>query len=570
MKKHLLLLSFLLGSLIAQAAPRSLSEMMEAAKGVIKAPSATTRGGSARMEVLQQGRQFTVVGYSKGGFAVIANDDRFNAVLGYSDTEFSPGDMSPGLRWWMNAADEALRHSLASGAAVSTGAELRDAEYPEAVGELLKTKWDQAEPYNRRLVELSGKDLLTGCVATAMAQLMKYYNYPERGQGYKGYDIGGKHVNVIFGQKPYEWELMRDVYGRSGYTDAEANAVAELMFHCGVSVDMNYSEDGSGAMSNNAAIAMKDVFTYDTRFMQRDIYTTSEWMDIIYAELAAGRPILYGGATPQMAGHAFVFDGYDADGLVHVNWGWSGSGNGYFDVAILNSGQGNFSEQQDMILAHVPGGPLLPTSSQWGIVPELTWYTSTGQTYDTQGSFTVSLNANGLAYTASNLMNCDAYPFSGEIALLARPENGGALQKLGSTTVKDIDYYSLINNSSETYSSTADISGLPDGVYRVYLASKATAETEWQPVRSNETVVNNYLLTISGGAATVAEGDPGWTTGIENIGVSAANGDGMVRVYTADGVLVFSSKADAFSLDDVPAHGILIVKRGAETVKVAK
>ena len=120
---------------------------------------------------------------------------------------------------------------------------------------------------------------------------MKYYNYPERGQGYKGYDIGGKHVNVIFGQKPYEWEAMRDVYGRSGYTDAEANAVAELMFHCGVSVDMNYSEDGSGAMSNDAAIAMNDVFGYDTRFMKRDVYTTAEWMDAIYAEIAAGRPI---------------------------------------------------------------------------------------------------------------------------------------------------------------------------------------------------------------------------------------------------------------------------------------
>ena len=120
------------------------------------------------------------------------------------------------------------------------------------------------------------------------------------------------------------------------------------------------------------------------------------------------------------------------------------------------------------------------------------------------------------------------------------------------------------------YGNTADISALPDGVYRVYLASKATTETEWQPVRSNETVVNNYLLTISGGAATVAEGDPGWTTGIENAGASAPNGYGMVRVYTADGVLVYSAKADAFSLDDVPARGILIVKRGAETVKVAK
>lgn len=577
MKKHLLILSFLLGALMTQAAPRSLSEMMEVAKGVIKAPSATTRGSSARMEVLQQGRQFTVVGYAKGGFAVIANDDRFNAVLGYSDTEFSTGDMPPGLRWWMNAADEALRHSLSTDAEATSGAEVRSAEYPEAVAQLMTTEWNQGAPYNNLVVERWGYDFPTGCVATAMAQIMRYHEYPAKGKGSKLYrftpateGIGELRAFANFGQATYNYAEMIDRYAGNNYTPEQANAVATLMYHCGVAVEMNYDLGGSGAYDNVAAKALEQYFGYSTKFYVRDVYTTRDWMNIIYEEISSGRPILYGGATPQFAGHAFVFDGYNADGLVHVNWGWSGSGDGYFDVAILDSGTGSYSEQQDMVIIHDADQPEIPYTSQWGL---LDW-----PLQNVKGSFSVSLNGMSLTYSASHLYNVDAADFTGSMALVASPVGDGESVILyehdvvltDMNTMQQYDNIGHLDGYAYGYGNTADISALPDGTYRVYLASKATSETEWQPVRSNETVVNNYLLTISGGAATVAEGDPGWTTGIENAGASAPNGDGMVRVYTADGVLVYSAKADAFSLDDVPARGILIVKRGAETVKVVK
>ena len=114
------------------------------------------------------------------------------------------------------------------------------------------------------------------------------------------------------------------------------------------------------------------------------------------------------------------------------------------------------------------------------------------------------------------------------------------------------------------------MAGLPDGTYRVYLASKATTETDWQPVHSNENIVNNYILTIRNGSASVEEGEGGWTTGIESVNAGAATGDGTVRVYTADGVLVYTAPASEYRLEDVPATGLLIVKNGTNTVKVVK
>ena len=120
MKKLLLSLSFLLASAIAFAAPRSLSQMKEAAKSVLNTQSAATRGGQAQPEVLKEGRQLTVLGYAAGGFAVIANDDAFAAVLGYSDTRFSPDNMPPALQWWMDAADAAMQQRLDAGETATT------------------------------------------------------------------------------------------------------------------------------------------------------------------------------------------------------------------------------------------------------------------------------------------------------------------------------------------------------------------------------------------------------------------------------------------------------------------
>ena len=574
MKKLLFSLSFLLASVMATAAPRSLAQMKAAAEGALKVqPAATTRGGSAQLEVMKQGAQYTVLGYATGGFAVIANDDRFDAVLGYSDTEFSTGDIPPAMLWWMDAADAAMAQKLASGEAAVSGEAVRNSSYPEAVDYLMASEWDQMAPYNNLASEKVGATVYTGCVATAMAQIMYYHKSPTKGTSGKNYAVSsddpltnGKRLAVSFQATTYDWDNMLPKYSTVKYNDAQADAVATLMYHCGVSVEMSYGTatvGGSGAYDYNVPLAAAQYFGYAAKLYTRDIYPTEQWMNIIYEEISNGRPVFYGGVTSQWFGHAFVFDGYDAAGRVHVNWGWSGSGNGYFDVALLDSSQGSFAYQQDMVVMHPGGQPEIPYTSQWGLID---W-----PLQDAKGSFTVTVRGMQLSYQATQLLNFDAEDFDGNLGLLAEPVDGGTATVLDEFNMTQqfggvVEYLAGLTRTANTVS----IAGLEDGTYRIYMASKATTETAWQPVHSNENIVNNYILTISNGAASVEEGESDWTTGIENVTAEGNGGDGIVRVYTADGVLVYTAAASGFSIDDVPATGLLIVKNGAKTVKVVK
>lgn len=432
------------------------------------------------------------------------------------------------------------------------------------------SEWDQSTPYNNLVTENIGNSYPTGCVATALAQIMYYHKYPTKGTGRKTFSLepytGSGTLFVNFGSTTYDWDNMLPIYADNNYTQEQADAVAKLMLHCGVAVDMNYGIGGSGAYDNDVATAAKQYFRYSTKFYTRDIYPTTQWMNIIFDEISNGRPVLYGGATAQMAGHAFVFDGYDDEGRVHVNWGWSGSGNGYFNVAVLDSSdeglteptQDGYSYQQDMVLMHPVGHPEIPYTSQWGL---LDW-----SLQNIKGSFTVTVNDNQITYEATNLFQLDAEPFTGQIGLLATPINGGSTTVLDTYDSSNAEY--LLGYSD--FGNTVGTTSLNDGTYRIYLASKATTETEWQPVHSNETIVNNYILTINGDNVTVEDGESGWTTGTENVVATTTESDGTVRVYTVDGVQVYSAPVDAFNINDVPANGLLIVRNGQNVTKVIK
>ena len=562
----------------ANCAPRSLEAMKDAAKNVLK--PVATRSGSAQLEVMKQGVQYTVLGYTAGGFAVIANDDTFNAVLGYSDAEFSMDNVPPAMKWWMDAVDQTLSNMLESGATPVALSTPGDMGYRASVLPLVSTQWDQSAPYNNMVVSTFGADYVTGCVATAMAQIMKTHNYPTQGSGIKAVTINGNYYIADFENTTYQWGNMLNVYSdgwgssNPNYSAEEAAAVSELMLHCGVAVDMNYAtsaDGGSGSHNYLAAAALNEYFRYSTKFFSRDIYPTDEWMDMVYSEISAGRPVLYGGATPDNYGHSFVIDGYDADGLVHVNWGWSGTGRAYCDIAILNSGQGNFSEGQDMTYIRDAEQPQLSYNSQWGLGAVSTWTNDGGRTwFDVYGEFTLTAQTGMLSFSTNNLMNCGAEAFTGQIALLAEPLEGGAATVLQTRSLNNIASNRYVSSNTWEYTGTAFLTNLADGTYRVYLASKATNETDWQTVRSNENIVNNYIVTKQGMTATIAEGEAGWTTGIESVNAGAAAGDGTVRVYTADGVLVYTAPAAEYRLEDVPATGLLIVKNGANTVKVVK
>lgn len=556
MKQLFFTVSFLLFSSLTFAGPRSLGQMVKAAEKVLNVPeTAVTRASGAGVQVLKSGGQYTVLGNHESGFAIIANDDRFNAVLGYSHSKFDDANMPPALKAWMAAVDEVLTENLDNGVTPVPAVELRSSDYPASVDPLLSTSWDQSAPYNTIVVQKLGDDYPTGCVATAMAQIMKYHSWPMKGSQYHSYrcqpEGSSSSINLIadFENTTYQWENMLDKYDakQHNYTSEQADAIATLMFQCGVSVDMQYNLDGSGAYTNQAATSLRDYFRYSTKFYTRDIYSKNEWMDIIYSELSDNCPILYSGVTWSGAGHAFVFDGYDADGLVHVNWGWSGSGNGYYDVAILNSPTGRYSEQQQMVIAHGPENSELPYSSEWGICSSVDWVTSTGDNFTTDGKFDLKIIGKSLSFAVSNLMNCSDEKFSGQISLLAQSmdQDSTTMSPIQLTTknVSNASYRYQYPGNAQDYAGMVSVSSLSDGKYRVYFATKSIEESSWQVVRSNETIVNNYIVTIQGGSISIEEGEPGWsadlgtTTGIVNV---EAHGDQVAgnHIYTTDGCCV--------------------------------
>lgn len=522
MKRHFTILAIALFLCIGlQAKERTTEQKRQIALSVLNKNAATRAVSAGNLKELKTMKELTVVGYSDAeGFAIISNDDNNEAVLGWSDKKFNPDEMPDGLIWWLNTANEVLS-TKESYTRNLTPAKIGDGTYPESVESFVTAKWGQEAPYNQQCPLMNGKRALTGCVATAAAQIMFYYGYPTQGAGETVFDPVSFDF-VDFANTTYDYANMIPVYGKD-YTTQQASAVATLMHHLGVATSMNYGTDASGAYSYKAASAWREHFSYSTRFYKRDAYKQEEWMAIIYEELANKRPIQYGGVDEKSGGHSFVFDGYDADGLVHVNWGWEGISDGYYDVALLDPENYSYKSQQEMIVMHTPDAPAIPYMSQWGIIND--------------GNFTIEAYGNRITYIATNFVNIDCDLFKGKIGLLAKSASDGTVYVVDEKTLTDNS-----GNESETgyldgYSQygyqNVSTSSLPEGTYYVYMASKATSETDWQPIHGNESVTTMYTLTKSGNNIDVtATGICQAVTTESNIGINDN------RIYSIDGQYV--------------------------------
>lgn len=285
------------------------------------------------------------------GFAIVSGDDDMPEIVGYADHgTYDANNMPAAMAAFLNnyrATIEAMKQGNAS--AIKNIAEAKalranNTRATTAVSPLLgDIKWNQSEPYNNMCPKYDGTNLsATGCVATAMAQVMMYWKYPnELKADIQGYKTSTHELTVageLKGQK-YDWDNMLPTYTNNNYTQTQADAVAKLMLHCGKAVEMDYGEE-SGAIVTPGRLAK--YFGYDSDLMldlMRSCFTLAEWTAIIDKELQAKRPILYSGRTTN-GGHQFVCDGSDGNGLYHINWGWGGYQDGYFDITILNPGQG--------------------------------------------------------------------------------------------------------------------------------------------------------------------------------------------------------------------------------------
>ena len=355
----LLAVGLTLFQVLAWAGPRSfqqaqaIAERQAALQGIIMDQQQVSK---ARKQYLLNGSSSseTATSYyvfdngADKGFTIVSGDDELPEIVGYSAHGNSEHLMkTEGCAAFLKAyqkfvaaftqGDAKARKILAEQRALKADGRYQQPKIAPLLGDIA---WNQDPPYNKMCPEYKGSELsFTGCVATAMAQVMMYYKYPNELQAtIPAYTTATNKlkVNAISKGEEYDWDNMLPTYTEGEYNTTQANAVAKLMFHCGAAVQMDYG-DSSGALLRPED--MSTYFGYDADLLQevyRSVYTLAEWKKILDRELEAKRPIIYGGVASHENGHQFVCDGSDGEGLYHINWGWSGDCDGYFDITLLD------------------------------------------------------------------------------------------------------------------------------------------------------------------------------------------------------------------------------------------
>ena len=285
----------------------------------------------------------------KSGFVIVSNDDATYPILGFSESgSLDPSNIPSNMRAWLQGyADEIAWLQKQSPKSRQSGqrraARRVGTHSTNPIAPLISTTWDQTAPYNNLCPMYSSSErAVTGCVATAMAQVMYYHQWPQSyTSAIPGYTTLTHNIDLTDGLPItiFNWDKMRLSYSDS-YSEAEANAVATLMQYCGYSVQMNYGEQ-SGASTYDMASALKTYFDYgeSTQAYSREPFSEGDWADLIYNELANQRPVVYSGHTSDNSGHAFVCDGYkyeSGNDYFHINWGWSGTSDNYFLLSALD------------------------------------------------------------------------------------------------------------------------------------------------------------------------------------------------------------------------------------------
>ena len=297
-----------------------------------------------------------------GGKTVLCStDSRMAQTVVKFDYETDLNNMPQEVRDFLGSYEEALRRidngaDPASVLSIDPAAPLTDV----TVGPLLGTiEFDQITPYNNKCPIINNSRAITGCVATAMAEIMTFWKYPDVGKGSATYTGSSGAQTYNFADHPFDWNNILDTYKGGDYTNAQANAIAELMLACGASVNMNYNAAGSGTQSRNVAPALKEYFKYNSEieYLHDASYELIEtlWVSILKEEFDAGRPVYYAGSN-QTSGHAFVIDGYKTEGATvyfHVNWGWNGAYNGWYLISNLKPQDVNYSSYSNDFICNI-------------------------------------------------------------------------------------------------------------------------------------------------------------------------------------------------------------------------
>ena len=306
------------------------------------------------------------------GSVFISTDDKFRPVLGYTAELVTENTSMPCcMKWWLREMnrqmnDNSIRTQKSDEAVMEQS--VAKVHY-QTVSPMVSTKWGQSAPYNSYTPKIDNKNTPTGCVATALAQILNYNEWPKSANFTGEYSTdGGKNfvkakVNTTYN---YPYKMAYGAYSVDGSSDnistisysiVENKHIGWLMRDCGYASKMSYGTDASGATVNNSALNAIQFFSYpeeSVKFAQRYYYSDTEWHNMVYEELAKGYPILYGGSDAEAGGHAFVVHGIDSDGLVAVNWGWQGVCDGFYAMDAMNTGDEAFCDNQHIAYGFHP------------------------------------------------------------------------------------------------------------------------------------------------------------------------------------------------------------------------
>ena len=453
------------------------------------------------------------------GFTILSADDMIVPVIGYSDSDnIDVTNLPPSLVWWMDLIGQQVEYARDHGFKASVKPYAPAGLTP--ISPLVKTKWNQDEPYNDQTPTVNNIHCPTGCVATSFAQVMNYFQYPAQGEGTLAY-VDKMTRRTMTLDRPFLWDEMLDVYTKNNYTKEQAYAVAYLMKACGYSVEMSYNLDASGAVSYKLANAAINNFKYDkgTYYTERQWYSLDEWTKMIYDNIKNIGPVIYDGQSI-MGGHSFVCDGYDGDGYFHFNWGWGGMSDGYFILDALNpdaqgigGSEGGFNYAQGVLFGMQPpkeGQPSTPHLQNMKIFGTLQATYSNGNiNFEAVngGQYTGWGNA---AYQPLNLsvgaiftsLDNDKEEYCQEGYMLLSSGDIVNVVTLGSTS------YWPSKNANPVVPVPAN---LPNGSYKVTVATKDNNVdgAPWQPMLCSDGNVNYVLMSYGNGIVKVNNVNPG-------------------------------------------------------------
>lgn len=609
--KKLILSAFVLmctGSIMA--ADRTTNEMKAIATQQLLGAGvkAAGRGQALKLSCVQEDPSFAIYAPENGtGFVIVSRDDAERPVLGYSLTTFDVNDIPSNLKWWLETTSKCLEARRTKG----HKAPVLSTDF-EPIAPFMTSKWGQGDPfYNQTPKFMNSANVEehapTGCVATAMAQIMNYNKWPESANFTGWYfteapnnPINPTNYQTIAINSNYTWPIpdFLGYYYPDGY-ESEADLkykkpsttqslnVSTLMRDCGVSVGMQYSLDGSGANVSDATYAFIQCFQYPeqcvkykTRANLYDyssgitFYTDREWLQLIANELRCGSPVLYGGQDDYgRGGHVFVLHGMDRAGRVYVNWGWSGKGDGYYAIDHLDTHLGNFNTFTEMVtgIRRTPE----PTDDYESLFVSMEPYSFY---WDETQYYSLRLKCEGGLY-------CYTDNFFGQIYIvfedLSSPVHETTYELYEDITTPNPD----TGEAAEPWSFGwywPDFSGWcttelePNHRYRAYLASKDQFEGHYSPVRIPGGAMAQLIVVDDEGVPSFVgtefmEYQEIIPTSVKDVRNAEPAADAAITyVYDLQGRLVHSSPTSSFNLWDVPARGVLMVKQGNKVRKVVR